>query len=43
MKTKIEILQDIFDPVSLDCQTEKDDLQLAITLNPSIEKVLQAM
>ena len=43
MKTKEEILQYIFDPTSFDCKTEKEDLQIAITLNPSLERILWAM
>lgn len=42
-KSNIEILQEIFKPVSQDCQTPKQDLQLAITLNPDLELILKAM
>lgn len=43
MNKAIEILNEIFEPVAEDCRTWKDDLQLAITLNPDIDKVLEAM
>jgi len=39
----IEILQKIFEPTSFDCQTEKQDLQIAITLNPDLDRILEAM
>jgi len=41
--TNIEILQKIFEPTSFDCQSEKDDLQIAITLNPNLSKIIKAM
>ena len=34
-----EILNKIFDPVSEDCRTRSEDLQLAITLDPSLDKI----
>lgn len=43
MKGKLEILAEIFKPVSQDCQTTKQDLQLAIILNPDLDKILEAM
>lgn len=43
MKTKLEILKYIFDPIDDDQSNEKQDLQLAITLNPSIDRILFAM
>lgn len=38
-----KILQKVFEPTSFDCQTEKQDLQIAITLNPDLYKILEAM
>jgi hypothetical protein len=43
MKTKEEILEMYFDPYQTDYQSEWKDLQLAITLNPSLERIEQAM
>ena len=43
MKTKEEILEMYFDPYQTDYQTEWKDLQLAITLNPSLERIEQAI
>jgi hypothetical protein len=40
---KIEILNKIFEPTSFDCKTEFEDLQIAITLNPNLNKILCAM
>lgn len=38
-----EILVTIFEPSSQDCTTPIQDLQLAITLNPDLNKILRAM
>ena len=38
-----EFLIKIYEPESKDCQTQKEDLQLAITLNPSVERIIDAM
>ena len=38
-----ELLIKIYEPESKDCQTQKEDLQLAITLNPSVERIIDAM
>ena len=38
-----EILITVFDPVSWYCSTRRQDLQLAITLNPSLDEIKQAM
>lgn len=38
-----EILAKIFEPTSQDCSTTKQDLQLAITLNPDLNRILEAM
>ncbi len=43
MKTAEACLYDEFNPDSQDCQTPREDLQLAITLNPSLNKILKAM
>jgi len=43
MKSNIEILSEIFEPTSFDCKTEMEDLQIAITLNPDLKKILRAM
>lgn len=43
MKTKFEILKYIFNPIDDDQSNEKQDLQLAIALNPSIDRILFAM
>jgi hypothetical protein len=43
MKTKEEILTEIFEPVSQHCTTPRQDLQLAITLDPLLERIEQAM
>lgn len=43
MKSNIEILSEIFEPTSFDCKTEIEDLQIAITLNPDLSKILRAM
>jgi hypothetical protein len=43
METKIEILNEIFEPEINDYSTEKKDLQLAITLNPDVDDILKAM
>ena len=37
------ILEEIFKPSSQDCSTPREDLQLAITLNPSLNKIKEAM
>ena len=41
--TNIEILQKIFEPTGIDCQSEKHDLQIQITLNPDLDMILEAM
>ena len=38
-----EILLNVFNPASQDCQTVRQDLQLGITLNPDLELIEQAM
>ena len=38
-----ELLIKIYEPESKDCQAQKEDLQLAITLNPSVERIIDAM
>lgn len=38
-----EILAKIFEPTSQDCSTIKQDLQLAIILNPDLNRILEAM
>lgn len=38
-----EILTDVFEPTGQDCTTPRQDLQLAITLNPSLDKIKSAM
>lgn len=43
MEQKIKILTDIFQPTAQDCRSWRDDLQLAITLNPDLMKIEQAM
>ncbi len=43
MKTPIEILFEVFDPSPQDCTTPEQDLQLAITLNPSLDRIKLAM
>jgi hypothetical protein len=44
MKTKIEILNEIFEPEINDYSTAKKDLQLAISLNlPLVDDILKAM
>lgn len=43
MKSNIEILSEIFEPTSFDCKTEMEDLQIAVTLNPDLTKILRAM
>jgi len=43
MEQRTKVLLDIFEPISQDCQTWRDDLQLALTLNPDLEKVEKAM
>lgn len=43
MRTAFEILEEIFNPSSQDCQTPRQDLQLAITLNPDIARIEKAM
>ena len=43
MKSNIEILSEIFKPTSFDCKTEIEDLQIAITLNPDLSKIIEAM
>ena len=43
MKSNIEILSEIFKPTSFDCKTEMEDLQIAITLNPDLRKILRCM
>jgi len=42
-KTKEEILIKIFRPDAQDCQTPRQDLQLAITLSPELEMIEEAM
>ncbi len=39
----LECLTKAFEPDAQDCQTPTQDLQLAITLNPSLERLLEAM
>ena len=39
----LEILQKVFEPTSFDCKSEKEDLQIAITLNPDLSKIIEAM
>lgn len=41
--TDEEILRYIFKPACFDCKTEAEDLQIAITLNPDLNKILKAM
>ena len=41
--TNLEILQKVFEPTGFDCQSEKEDLQIAITLNPDLSKIIEAM
>ena len=43
MKSNIEILSEIFEPTSFDCKTEIEDLQITITLNSDLKKILRAM
>jgi hypothetical protein len=43
MKFAHEILQEVFEPTPQDCQTPLQDLQLAITLNPDIPKIIESM
>lgn len=43
MRSNIEILIEVFNPDTYDCTTEKEDLQLAITLNPDLTRILLAM
>jgi len=43
MKSNIEILIEIFEPTGFDCKTEMEDLQIAITLNPDVTKILRCM
>jgi len=43
MEDKIDILTRIFEPSPQQCQTPREDLQLAITLNPDLSKIEQAM
>ncbi len=43
MKQPEEILNELFETVSQDCTTPKQDLQLAITLNPDLDKIVLAM
>lgn len=38
-----EILIAIFEPVSQDCTTPVQDLQLAVTLNPNVDRIKDAM
>lgn len=38
-----EILWSIFDPDVNDCTTEREDLQLEITLNPDLDRIKMAM
>lgn len=38
-----KILAKIFEPTSQDCSTTKQDLQLAITLNPDLNRILESM
>jgi len=39
MRTVQEILLEVFTPTGLDCQTVREDLRLAIALNPSLELI----
>lgn len=43
MEDKIKILTEIFDPSPQAGFTPKQDLQLAITLNPNLDRFLEAM
>ncbi len=44
MKTEHQkILVELFNPISQDCQTVEQDLQLSITLNPDIKLITKAM
>ncbi len=43
MRSAEAILIEVFDPSGEDCQTCREDLQLAVTLNPSLELVEQAI
>ncbi len=43
MRTAEEILLEIFNPSPQDYQTWREDLQLTITLNPSLEFIEQAI
>lgn len=40
--TPEEILYELFDPIEFG-RCKKDDLQLAVTLNPSVDRILTAM
>jgi hypothetical protein len=41
--TPEEMLMEVFNPSSQDCTTPEQDLQLGITLNPDLDKIIQAM
>jgi hypothetical protein len=43
MDKREEILYKEFDAISEDCRTRKEDIQLAITLNPDVDKIINAM
>ncbi|MFA5394944.1 MAG: hypothetical protein WC346_02885 [Methanogenium sp.] len=43
MEEKTDILTRIFEPSPQQCQTPREDVQLAITLNPDLSKIEQAM
>jgi hypothetical protein len=43
MKSKEGILIEVFDPSMQDCTTLRQDLQIAVTLNPDLEKIEEAM
>ena len=43
MDKREEILYKEFDAISEDCKTRKEDIQLAITLNPDLDKIINAM
>jgi hypothetical protein len=43
MRTNIEILQEVFESSPQDALTERRDLQLAITSDPELSRILLAM
>lgn len=43
MKKTEEILESVFEPSPQDCSTPREDLQLAVTLNPSLDRIEEAM